>query len=301
MAIPQLRYALEQLVPWWLRGNYGRSFIAEGLFTVYDWDAAFFNEALFARYPSYCHSSCLPLIGRDRRIVRGSHEGIESYRVRLRQWLDVWRLAGTPLGLMVALQGYLAPYYPQIRIVTRRPVWYALEEGTAASMLELPGFETLAEIPDNPAATMAQRAVLGGRFQRQINGVAAWDWDSLSNPENATRWWHFWVIICPPHYPLQTPWDTGDWVYDDPLESWGFDEPYGTYDALKQIVKDFKPAKSRCVSIIFPPTDLYGPFGVPAAPIWPDGWWGAETKLSGGIWVPTRYDENRYLFPEPNN
>ncbi len=318
MTIIQSRHALSSLMPAWTQRRYGRSFTTEGLFTLYDYDAAIMRDSLIARWPSYAPEDALPLIARDRRIRRGPHESSDAIRTRLRQWIDIWQLAGLPFGLMLSVQGFLAPWYPQLRIVTRRGLWYTLAEGTVGRMLRLPGYEPLPPCPYElgpswPAAAPPQgepeRARAAGLFTRYKAPSPNFDWDSNSNPENEDRWWHFWLFVYPPRYPLVGNYDS-DLLYDDPLHTWGFDEPEGTFTTFKSIIKDHKASRARCVSVIFPPTlDDFQPTADIDDPGMPDGWWGQDVRQATvldeayivGQWITTRRLDCRYLFLNPND
>lgn len=312
MPVLQSRHALATLMPPFAQRERGHAFTTEGLFTLYDMDAGIMSDALQARFPSHAPVDALPMIARDRRIRTGPYANDQTIRAQLRQWIDVWQLSGLPLGLLLALQAYLAPGFPQIRIVTRSGVWYTLREGAVGRMLSLPGYVPLPladyelgpEWPtDAKPATQVERLRKFGYFFRLKAPSPNFDWDSQSHPENATKWWHFWVIVYPPHYPIQQPYDSELWTYDDPLESWGFDEPYGTFDTFKAIIRDdFKPSRARCVAVIFCPSSLdFNPSNAVNAPGMPDGYWGWEVKLEGGVWVSTRRPDCRYLHFREND
>lgn len=300
-----MRHALAALLPIWAQRAYGRSFTTEGAFTLYDYDNAIMRDMLLARFPSYAPEDALPLILRDRGLIAGPYESIDAQRARALLWIDQAQLRGLPVGLMLAIQAYLAPAYPQIRIVTRRGIWYTLAEGTVGRILGLPGYTPLPpcsyELGANwPAGSrpmpQIERARNAGLYTRHKPPAINWDWDSISNPENADRWWHFWIVVYPPSYPFQEGYDTG-WIYDDPLESWGFDEPTGTLQTFKAIVRGYKPAKSRCVAIVACPSlSDFSPTALPADPTFPDGYWGWEVKLESGEWVNTRRLDCRYAF-----
>src|SRR5689334_12421730 len=62
----------------------------------------------------------LPLIGRDRRIVRGWTETSWDYAERLRLWRSPdkgWLRAGTAFGLLWQIRGILGPNPPLVRLV----------------------------------------------------------------------------------------------------------------------------------------------------------------------------------------
>jgi hypothetical protein len=303
--VQQARHALASLMPPWLNRAYGRSFTTEGIFTIYDFDAAIMRDALLARYPTYAPEDALPYIARDRRIRRGPHESSDAIRKRLIQWIDIWQLSGLPFGLLLSVQGFLAPWYPPVRLVTRRGLWYTLAEGTVGRMLRLQGYEAIPPCPYElgpswptgaPPQGEPERARAAGLFTRHKAPSPNWDWDSISNPENAERWWHSWLIVYPPRYPLVGNYDAGI-LYDNPDLTWGFDEPSGTFTTFKAIIKDHKAERSRCVAVVFPPSlDDFPPTADVDDPGMPDGYWGWEVKLEGGEWVNARRDDCRFLF-----
>lgn len=255
-------------------------------------------EAVYLRFPSHCPADGLPLHGRARRIPRGPYEDADAYRRRLVQWLDVWRMAGLYAGILYAIQGYLAPTYPRVRLVTRQGLWVTLEEGGSLlpidEALTLPG-----DIPPTggspyryvPPLDAATHAPLW--FQR--NDPALWNWDSLSHPANATRWWDFWLVIYPGAYDLQGNFDSG-LFYDEPT-TWGFSEPQGTFDTLRTLVDQFRSAVSFCRAVVFPPdAGDFDPTEAPGAAGFPDGWWGYEARVSAGQWVPARRRDCRFML-----
>lgn len=312
MPVIQARYVLANLMPAFAQRAYGRSFTTEGLFTLYDIDAGIMSDMLQVRFPSHTREEALPLIARDRRIQVGPHESPETIRARLRLWIDQRQLAGLPVGFLLSLQAYLAPQYPQVRLVTRRGIWYTLGEGAVGRILNLPGYALLPPCPYELGASWPVGAPPQSQIQRLFHTPGMWarhkaptpnfDWDSISNPENADRWWHCWAIVYPPYYTLQQPYDSG-WNLDDALDSWGFQEPSGTFTTLKAITKEFRSSRNRVVSIIFAPSlNDFLPTNLPAAPGMPDGWWGQEVKqVVAGQWETTRREDCRYLFPPDND
>jgi len=90
--------ALPVVVPPWLQGPKGRDFLAaigEMLDTVAD-DAV---AATHVRLPTLAPADALPALAWERRTVRFAGELESSVRERLAKAHDIWRLAGTPLGL----------------------------------------------------------------------------------------------------------------------------------------------------------------------------------------------------------
>jgi len=308
----QLRHCLAALLPPWAGGSVARpkahSFTVEGVFTIYDLDAELMWQSLLSRFPSTAPEDALPYLLRDKRMIAGPAEPIATTRVRLKQWIDEWSLAGLPLGLMLALQAYVAPSYPRIRIVTRRSMWYTLEAGAVPRLLNLPGAEPLppcpyelgAGWPIGAVASQVERLRAAGLYQRYKAPVPNWNWDSISDPAAANRWWDSWVFIYPPSYPFQGNYDgvPPDDVYYGEETGWGIDELPGTLLTLQQLAVLRKSQKSYIKAIILPPslTD-FDPTTPPGDPSFPDGKWSWFTKDDGlGNTVPARRQDCRYIL-----
>ena len=79
-----------------------------------------------------------------------------------------------------------------------------------------------------------------------------WDWDGDAGNE---KWWRFWVVIHPPH-----PWITGYRYGETPVgDGMRYGDPYFTYgttmsvydvQAVRDLVRQWKPAHMQCVYII---------------------------------------------------
>lgn len=249
-------------------------------------------DAVRARHPTVCPADALALIGADRRIPRAPSEPRESYERRLLLWLDLWALAGLPLGLLYAVQSYLYPTYPMVRLVTRSGYWWTLDAGASAALTPYEAM-TVACTPEPgfvsnplryvPAVAASPRAAFWMHRAVPLN----WNWDSNSNPDRVNNWWDFWLIIYP-NYPLQTSWGDAGTVWGS-TSSWGFNVPSGTVATLEYLVKSYSSAHSQCRSLIFPPsTSDFNPNTAPGDPSFPDGWWGQDQRVISGVSTPTR-------------
>lgn len=258
-------------------------------------------DAVRLRYPSVCPPDALALLGADRRIPRARNESIEAYRRRLLLWLDYWAHAGLPLGLLYAIQSYVYPGFPTVRIVTRSGYWYTLDEGASATQTPYevatlpcapePGFDSN-PLRYAPAPETMPRAP----FWNHVADLVNWDYDSNSNPERAANWWDFWLIIYPPSYEFQGEYD-GDVFYDTDT-CWGLDVDPGTMATLRLLLATYKRAGAECRGILFPPTkEDFDPYALISDPGMPDGWWGQDVRLVAGEWVGTRREDVRYDFP----
>jgi hypothetical protein len=310
--VPQARHALRALLPPWLRRPFGDSLTTEGLFTVYDVDAENFRSALLARFPSYAPEGALTLIAKDRGIPTGAGESADVLRVRLLLWIDFLELAGLPIGLLLALQATLAPFYPTVRIITQGSIWYTLREGAVGRMLRQPGYAPLPLAPyelgaswpaDSPPVAEIERLRLSGLYQRSDQSeVPNWDWDSLSISAGSGTTWSAWVVI----------YSVGDraWVTPEPewgsdTEVWG-DGGYWGVDPvaptstdigplLRLIAARFKPARCWIRQIITSfDQDLFDPDEPVNAGLNPDGLFGDWYKVVDGENVSTKFADARY-------
>jgi hypothetical protein len=296
----QYRHALAKALPRrWLGKPNAQSFFTEGLAVLYDVDRAWMQEALLNRFPSVCDPTALPLMLLDRRLRRGPFTAEIAVRRYLRLWIDQWQLAGLFPGLLVAAQAFLAPEYPQIRIWTRQQLCYTIEKGATGRALALPGYEPLPAGPDGDT-TLGERLRWSGLLTRVQSPPGTFDYDSVSHPHYATRWWHFWMTI---HgVPLWSPpWNYDSGVnYDDPSRSWGTQFPHGDLAVLRLINRDHSPHETRLHTVIiaeseseFDPLDANA--GNPAFG-WPNGEWGWEVVSDGmGGAVDARRQDLRYF------
>lgn len=94
-------------VPWLATGNAQKFLYAMGV----QIDA--FADALVAsvklRFPNVYSGESLPLIGRERRIARGSLETDTTYAARLTRWLDDHPRRGGPYAMLAQLHAFYLP------------------------------------------------------------------------------------------------------------------------------------------------------------------------------------------------
>ena len=200
-------------------------------------------------------TDALEAMGRDRRVLRGINESNPDYAVRLRRWLDDRRRAGNPYMLMQKLAEYTGAG-PAFRTVDARGNWYSRDaDGTETALLQ----------EEN------------------------WDWDGTPIGQ---RWARFWVIVYPNG--LWTA-RTDEWGASG--TEWGERSVWGTTATqehvanLKHLVKDWKPAGTRCVNIILAfDSNSFDP----SAPE-PDGLWGRWSKPVNGVMTRSRLSTARYL------
>jgi hypothetical protein len=288
-------------LPWFLKDGRILAPIGQGM----DKLTQLAIDAVRLRYPSVTPSDAsLSIIGRDRRIPRAPGETPESYARRLVLWLDLWALAGLPLGLLYAIQSFVFPGYPQVRLVSRSGFWYTLDEGASR---DASPFEAMTlpcpEVPGQrtPRYVPALEATPRARFWMH-DGAGNWDWDSISNPERAAFWWDYWLVVYPSSWPLQGTYagSGADQVVYGSGEAWGFDEIAGTFGTMRELVRIYQRAGSNCRGVIFAPTLAdFDPYAAPGDPTMPDGHWGADAKIIAGASEHTRRRDCRYLLKFP--
>lgn len=240
----RFRDALASIVPWWASdrtrtgpgANIGYRFLWV-LVGALDGAAELLTEGIKAWMPGKGTPTALRLIGRSRGMVRGRADTDDAYAERLRTWLDRWPEAGSQRGLVRAVWDFLGGGM-RIRIVNRGGRWTTIESDGQIS-------ET----------------------------SAAWDWDSISNPERAAFWSELWIIVYPPSYdPRPGTWGDG--------ELWGDTDGMGTdllaplpeLDQLRAILAAWKAAHSYIRAVIFcADSALFDPL-TPAS--LPNGRWG---------------------------
>jgi len=268
MAKLSFRETLRRYLPPWLSDRPGKTVAFRylyGIVSVLDAGAEVLVQGIQARFPGLGTPTALPYIGRDRRIIRGPEQTDAAYAAELVRWLDYWRAAGNAYVLALALQTFLFPGAPRVRIVTRSGVWYTLE-------------------PDGELTW----------HRAQPNN---WDWDSQTHPERAVNWSEFWVIVYPPHWDDAGDWGGGDGQTWGAGKAFGLDVATGTVEIIKRLVRQWKGAHSLCRMLIvaYDPTS-FDPASPPGAPGMPDGHWGHWSKDNGsGGRVKSRREDARYV------
>lgn len=215
-----------------------------------------------ARFPQTAPPDALAAIGRDRRVIPGLTETPAAYAQRLIRWLDDRKTCGNPFSLLQKLSEYTGDIGGgcTYRTVDARGNWYT-------------------RMPDGSKSFLLNQG--------------NWNWDG-SAP--ATRWSRFWVIIYPPSalwVPQPHNWgDTSGPSWGQPVNTVGSTATADEVQTIRAIVKDWKPAGTRCVNVIiaFDPASFS-----PASPE-PDGTWGlfGGTKVVAGRRVDARLSTARY-------
>lgn len=230
-----------ELAPWWLKGPIAGA-ILEAVGAVLDAAVSTLEQGIKASNPLTCNEDALAHIGVDRQMRRYPTEPVASYRVRLSQWRQARKLAGSHRGEMMQLQPYFLPAgRPRIRVV------HQAGNGSSAT------WHTL----DRDGSYSVHRAE-----------PSNWNWDGAT-----AHWSRFWVIIYVDELGL-----AGPILYDDGAN---YDEGHiwdGYLDSaqiadLVSIINDWKAAHSILWGVILAKDPaMFDPTGSGAG--FPAGDWG---------------------------
>ena len=167
----------DAISPSWLNGPNGKRY---RYCMAVVWDALLDTTAYAVRAgcPSTAPSDAFFWFQPDRGINRGPNEPLDSYIVRLQQWLDIWRHAGSPTGMLLAMRGYCAPAMPEVRTVSvdgnGTVKWSTYADGLVV-------FPQGAQDPVPPTTVYAG---------------ANWQWDGSSAPfYYPWMHWRIWAIV----------------------------------------------------------------------------------------------------------
>lgn len=208
------------LAPEWLTSGEGESVLYSLHFMVDLWlERA--RQGVLARFPEHAPDDALPLISRDRKIIRGLNETRASFTMRLIKWLDSHRIAGNPFSLLEQIRAYLQADV-KVCTVDHTGNWYTIEANGAWSY--------------SPA-------------------TATWNWDTAS----ASNWSRFWVIIYAENLWTSATYDNGS-AYDS-RRAWGLSATPDEVDGLRSIIRQWKPAHAKCECIIATLDDSLFPVG----------------------------------------
>ncbi len=248
-ATSRFRDMSDAISPTWLNGPVGQRF-RYSMAVLYDALADAAGYATLARFPNTCPDDALPLLSADRQIDQGFLESGTSFRGRLIQWLDLWRAAGSPMGVLIAILGIFLPMSLRVRTVDNSSNWNTYDIGPFP-------FLPAQSVPTPPTY------VLGG---------GNWNWDG-----NTAPWWRTWIIIYvgPLGWTIGPHWgDGGHW--GDPGRLWGISGPLpGQIQTLLSVIKKWKAAHSWIVNVILTTNNArFDPAHAAGGGVNPDGTWG---------------------------
>lgn len=267
MSASPFREAILRMAPGWLRGAPGSGGIgyigSKYLYSIgLEIDALqdAIKQGIRKRHPTYIapgdsqpDGDALTLIGNDRTIPQGVNESNTSYGIRLKEWVDDLKMSGSAWATLKQIQGYLSPNRTTLRLVNNWGVWYTMNADYSTSLTISP---LVANIPN-------------------------WNWDG-AGPWQQTwsplfAWSRFWPIIyCSGGKPFDIGprWGDPGARYATPGRTWGTTATSTQVAGIRNIVKTFKAAHSRCVNIIIAfDSASFNPAGANGAPL-PDGTWG---------------------------
>jgi hypothetical protein len=256
------RANLSRYVPSWLADEYpdSPSIGFRVLWVIARFVDAAVSVALQAGIASVGRGTptALKYVGQARGVIRGRLDTDAQYRAKLPTWIDRWKEAGTQRRLAREIWEYLGD--SRVRVVNRAGHWVTID---------VDGTETETD--------------------------AAWDWDSVSNPERSGFWSELWVIVYPT-YDIR-PGTMGDLTGVDDGFGLGHLCPRAQVDAIKLIINQFKAAHSLVRAVIWTSDSAKFDPATPAS--LPDGTWGQWSITTGGHCVASGRDTSTCRFWEP--
>ncbi len=259
----RLRDALKLVLPWWLSDRFesgktvGYRFLW-CLVAVLDVLVDGLLQGMAAAWPGAGTPTALQYIGRARGVLRGMADTNAEYAAKLRGWLDRAEARGSQIAIARELHEYLSSH-PRVRVINRHGHWLTM----------------------NADGTVEETD-------------AAWDWDSVSNPERAGWWSELWIIVYTGQFPHSGAWGDG--------RKWGVrDSGLGLVvkkvdrEAMSNLVASAKSAHSKVRAVIWTDNDaLFNPEDPGSCP---DGTWGqwslpgSSPRVAGGRDRTCRYWE----------
>lgn len=246
--VVRFRDSIAKLVPWWLSDRRLQS----GKWTGYRflWSIAAYLDslveatlqALRAPWPDQGTPTALPMIARSRGILRGQADTDATFAAKLIKWLDKWAYAGSARQLAIEIHEYLGNA-PMIRIIQRPKIGAG-------------GISRWETCSSTGVITVTN---------------AAWDWDSISNPERAGNWSELFIVIYPTQWAFSGNWGDGR-LWGARNSGIGHRATRQERDAVHALISQWKSAHTLIRSVIWTsdPT-LFDP----TAPLTcPDGTWG---------------------------
>lgn len=262
------RVKLARDLPTWLNGYWGSRYMYPlGLFLDIFAEAAV--DAVKARFPDLAPPDAFTWFAQDRQIDRGFIEPLESYRARLKLWLDLWRRAGSAESVMVALGAYIFPNLATMRTVSNDSAWDTIAAGAAPPPVHV--------------------------LVRPRN----WDWDSYvfsknspspDDPEYHGKWNRAWVVIYPPAQLWKKTRKYGDGMRYGDGSCFGFTGDSAQANSLRAQVEKWRPAHCIVPWIIlaFDPTILDPSVALPSLGLLPNGQYKNWGVRNGDAYVSIR-------------
>lgn len=261
MNVKGFRDSFRAYIPAWLANrlekNVGYRFLY-ALIVPFDVMMQGIVEGLQAAWPGVGTPTATPMIARMRGLLQGESESIAHFAARCIKWLDTYEDCGSDEQLVTQIHEYLGNS-PMVRIVDRAGQWTTIaSDGTISK------------------------------------ANAAWDWDSISNPERTGYWSDLWIIVYPTEWAVT---GVGDLVMSHELGI-GHAVPRVAVQAILGLVAQWKGAHTRVRAIVWSyDAALFDPSNI-SHPGNPDGHWGRWGKRISGDSVPARNTTCRYWIPD---
>ena len=236
----RFRVFFGRFTPWWLAERVKSALtvgfrVLWGMIAPLDAALDVLDQGAQAAWPGVGTPTALPLIGRSRGIIRGQSDTDEEFAHRLRVYLDTSRKYGSQWAIANALHEFLLGR-PKVRVVNR---------AGRMTTIDTDGTVTVEDV--------------------------AWDWDSVTNPENATHWWDEWVIVYSPPWALTGP-TIGTPGCVEFGKGIGHFVPRQDVDAVRMLIAQTQSAHSYVRTVIWTyDATLFNPA---SSPTMPDGRWG---------------------------
>lgn len=237
---------LQDLVPTWLRANYGGAWLgAHG--DELDRLLELFKNSVKARFLDTAPEDALTLLGVDRAIERFPNENVNAYLSRLRGVWDFWRLAGTKQGMKLALTyaGYAG----------RTATFGA--DGENFVIVTTAGFSD-----DNTIMIrLIDGAVISSGTTTLFFGGASWVLDTfeisgdaeyyigypsqiIEHYESEPAAWSEFSVVLYPDQTSFTGWQYGTGAWGDG-RVWGLDLTTNEANRVREIIQRVKPAHTK--------------------------------------------------------
>jgi hypothetical protein len=201
--------------------------------------------------------TALPYLGQEWGVVRGRLDTDATYQTKLSSWIDRAKAQGSAYQLAREMWEYLGD--SRVRVITRWGFWIDISVGGTISTY-----------------------------------TAAWNWDSVSNPERANYWSDLWIVINPTW--AVRPGTLGAMTGADGFVL-GQLAPVAQVDVIKKLAA--RKAAHSCVRAIIWTSDATR-FDPSHPPTMPDGTWGQWSIVNGGNHqIPSGRDLTTCRYWEP--
>ncbi len=264
------------------------------------------EQAIIARFPQLAPPSALPLLGADRLVTQGLTEDGVAYAGRLRRAFEDWQVAGNAFSVLGQVLGYLSTFTPRVRAVSAgyHNVWRApVFDPTTGAVLVPRGILVQGSLSSSlwdsyevgDAPPLEPDHLLQGPF------TAGWDWDSASSVDGSGGWWWWWLVVystgAQAFAGAAPAWGTPGLKWGkSAAHTWGLNVASSVGAGLRALLGLWKPASAPCRNIILSFDDaLFDPAQPSGGGVNPDGTFGRWSKIVGGVYVPSRFSNARYL------